>query len=293
MRKVQIACLMTCHNRKNATVACLESLMNQESIDNIEIEIFLVDDGCTDGTAEAVTDSFPNINILRGNGQLYWCGGMRLAFAEALKGDFDFYLWLNDDTIIFPQALRVLYDTSMALDSQDKPVIVVGSLQDSQTGEHTYGGVVRHSRWPPFRFDPVKPASRPIPCDTFNGNLVLIHREIAHSVGNLSSDFTHGIGDYDYGLRAKRKSFSCWIAPGLLGKCSRNPIRGTARDAGLPLEERLKKMTVPVGFAPLKERMLYYRRHAGFLWPIECLLILGRICFPRLWLLMRGQKPKD
>lgn len=289
MRKIQIACLMTCHNRKDATIACLESLMNQESIDNIEIEIFLVDDGCTDGTVEVVTDRFENINILRGNGQLYWCGGMRLAFGKALTKDFDFYLWLNNDIILLTHAINVLYETS----TLKGPAIIIGSLQESQTGRHSYGGVNRHSKWPPFRFDSVLPTDKPVPCDSCNGNLVLIPKAIAHSVGNLSAGFTHGIGDYDYGLRAQKQGFSCWIAPGYLGYCSRNSIRGTARDASLPFEERLKKMTTPVDFAPLKERMLYYRRHAGFLWPIECLLVLGRICFPRLWLLTHGQKPKD
>ena len=40
----------------------------------------------------------PDVRLLRGNGQLYWNGGMRRAFGEAMAADYDYYLWMNDDT---------------------------------------------------------------------------------------------------------------------------------------------------------------------------------------------------
>jgi hypothetical protein len=36
--------------------------------------------------------------VLGGDGSLFWNGGMRLAYADAMRSDFDYYLWLNGDT---------------------------------------------------------------------------------------------------------------------------------------------------------------------------------------------------
>ena len=74
MRK--IAVLLTVFNRKNKTLLCLDSLMNTYMKANvpIEIKVFITDDGCTDGTSEAILRrnyDLP-IKILMGDGSLYW-----------------------------------------------------------------------------------------------------------------------------------------------------------------------------------------------------------------------------
>ena len=48
------------------------------------------------------------MRLLRGDGSLFWAGGMRLALGEALKGDYDYYVWLNDDTMLDPNAFKTL-----------------------------------------------------------------------------------------------------------------------------------------------------------------------------------------
>ena len=49
-----IAVLITCHNRKLKTLKCLTALHNATLPKNHMMDIFLVDDGCSDGTALAV-----------------------------------------------------------------------------------------------------------------------------------------------------------------------------------------------------------------------------------------------
>ncbi|MEM3433164.1 MAG: glycosyltransferase family 2 protein [Candidatus Methanomethyliaceae archaeon] len=259
-----LAALLTVHNRRATTLACLDALLGQLLPAGIRLSVFLVDDGSTDGTAEAVRERFPEVRLLQGSGSLFWNGGMRLAFSKALKEGFDYYLWLNDDTHLYPGALHVLLETSLKLGPE---AIVVGSVQDPHTGAHTYGGVVRSNRYRPLRFSLVAPGEAPRLVDTMNGNCVLIPRQVAEKVGNLDPNFTHSMGDFDYGLRARRLGFGVWVAPGYVGTCARNSMKGTWCDSALPLRERWRKVREVKGLPP-EEWRVFAQRYAGSLWPV-------------------------
>ncbi len=140
MRIQRIAVLVTSHNRKERTLASLQSLFAQHGIAEIELTVFLVDDGSTDGTGDAVAARFPQVRLLRGDGNLYWGGGTRKAFGAAMEEGFDAYLWLNDDVRLFEDAISRIVASAEAAASQGKTAIVVGSMRDPNTGARTYGG---------------------------------------------------------------------------------------------------------------------------------------------------------
>ena len=150
MTQHRIAVLITSHNRKANTIGCLQKLMAQTVDSGIEFKVYLVDDGSTDGTAEAVNARFPSVRILKGDGNLFWCGGMRMAFAEALKSGYDYYLWLNDDTILFPDALTELLNTSLSIKKKTgSDIITVGSVCSSEQSQLTWGSTTESTRWWP------------------------------------------------------------------------------------------------------------------------------------------------
>jgi GT2 family glycosyltransferase len=74
-----IAVLLTCHNRRDKTITCLDSLYNCLLPSDFQLDVFLVDDGSSDGTSKAVSEKFPSVNVIQGNGNLFWNQGMRLA----------------------------------------------------------------------------------------------------------------------------------------------------------------------------------------------------------------------
>lgn len=264
----RIAALIACHNRKAKTLACLAALFQNSLPEEYSLEVFLVDDGSTDGTEQAVRRHYPQVNVIRGDGSLYWNGGMRMAFAAAMDKDFYYYLWLNDDTLLYPTALNSLIVTSCELQAKHgKSVIVVGSTQEANDGRLTYGGVIRPNRWKTLFFKLVTPKDVPIECETMNGNCVLIPRAIAKVVGNLEKEFAHAMGDLDYGLRARYAGFSVWVMAGFAGTCFRNAVSGSFNDASLPVAVRLRKMMQPKGLPPSSWR-IFTQRHAGVLWPI-------------------------
>jgi GT2 family glycosyltransferase len=291
MDRINIAVLMTCHNRKESTLACLGKLGAQQNIDNIALKTYLVDDGCTDGTGAAVRKHFPDTTVLQGTGELYWGGGMRLAFGEALRKDYDFYLWINDDSVLYPHSVRTMCDTSSYLKNKiGKDNIVVGAMCDATTRILTYGGAKKRSNLTPLSYTAVEPSDKPEPCDVINGNCVLVPRNIAEIIGNVSEDFTHEGGDYDYSLRAKAHGFLSWVAPGYMGTCSRNTLKGSPMDKTLSLKARVNRLAKPTAIIPAKEWMLFIKRHGGVFWPIYWLRTLVRRMCPWLWVLLRAKK---
>jgi GT2 family glycosyltransferase len=262
IKNIRLSVLMTCHNRRETTLACLEALYLQ----NLNFDVYLVDDGSYDGTSDAVSSKYPKVKIIKGSGNLFWVGGMRLAFSEALKVDYDYYLWLNDDILLEGNALYQLLKTHSQLKQKNlQNSIVVGSTKDPVTHQTTYGGQIELKRWYSRKFVLLDSTSKLQECETMNGNCVLIPHSVAVKVTNLDTAFVHTMGDLDYGLRARKLGCSIWVAPGFVATCSRNSIQGSWADKQLPLLKRLKKVTQAKAF-PLQAWTVFIRRHAGFFW---------------------------
>ncbi len=269
--KLRIAVLMTCFNRKGKTLEALDSLFGQMHIENLDMTVYLVDDGSRDGTSQAVAVRFPQISILEGDGSLFWNGGMRKAFAHALAKGFDGYIWFNDDTVLDEDALHRLTACAIRAPESLRPAIVVGSVRDPNSGERSYGGVTKRASRFRLDFVPELPDDRePIRCDTMNGNFTLIPAFVAGRLGNLDEAFRHQLGDFDYGLRATKAGIPVILAPGYYGCCSDNPRSGTWRDPSQSLSKRWRHLLSPKG-APFREWLLYTRRHFGWRWPLYAL----------------------
>jgi GT2 family glycosyltransferase len=278
-----VTALLTAHNRREYTLQSLRGLFSQEGYgDAFNISAVLVDDGSTDGTSDAVSEMFPQVLISKGNGSLFWGGGMRQAFHSSSSFNTDFYLLLNDDTFLYPDAVRTALDTYLSKSTDNHPEhIVVGSTCDPQCKSLTYGGCIRVSNWHPFRYLHLTPQSNPQPCDTFNGNFVLIHSSVVNKIGFLDHRYTHQFGDTDYGLTAAKAGVNLWVTPGFIGECKENDPSTFAWDnAALPFLDRIK-MFLNVKGMPLKESLIFSRKHGGYFWPLFFLLpIIRGIFFP-------------
>jgi GT2 family glycosyltransferase len=272
---LRIAVLMTCYNRRVRTLECLGAL-NGQSVHNALVDVFLTDDGCSDGTADAVRAAFPDMHVLSGDGSLYWAGGMRLAWSAAMNViDYDYYLWLNDDTVLYPKALHILTKTAEAV-SPARDAIIIGSTMDPDGGRHSYGGYRFTGDW-----TLVLPKTRPQVCDAANGNIALVPRLVARHLGNLDKVFTHGMADFDYTLRASRAGFPVYVAPGYIGTCRGNLVEPW-RDPSVPLFQRWSCLHSPKGLPP-REYAIFLRRHCGRSWPLMILALYACVMMPGLW----------
>ena len=272
---LKVAILLTVFNRREKTLKCLDicyrqiDAMKSEGI--YDFHIYMVDDGSSDGTSDAVREIFPQTSIIRGKGGLYWNQGMRLAWDTAVLQSPDFYIWINDDTFLEQNALGTLMETSNFLKHK---AIVVGTAEDSE-GRLSYGGRTRYGKL--VTPDP----TIPVPCWTFNGNLVLIPAYVYRILGNLDEHYQHSFGDFNYGARAAAANIVRVVAPGVLCKCSRDTGVPKWRDRNYPLRNRIASLHSPKGRPP-KEQFRYDVRSRGFLFAlIHGLSVAIKVFFPK------------
>lgn len=268
-----IATLLTVHNRKDKTIECLSHLFRQEISDGYSLDVYLTDDECTDGTVEAVKLQFPQVNIITGDGNLYWNRGMFKAWDTASKKkDYDYYLWLNDDTNLYPSALECLICYSIKYKNL---AIIVGVTQNTSHTRLTYGGRIRNSIPPPM--------GEPVEVDFFNGNIVLIPKYVFDRVGNLDCYFTHSKGDFDYGLRARKEGIHIIQVGDVLGECDRHSTVDKWCNPDVPFKERWKAMWRPNGMPPHETFHLEARHQGKVVACIHFFTIIFRCLMPKLW----------
>ncbi|WP_290761284.1 glycosyltransferase family 2 protein [Fibrobacter sp. UBA4297] len=268
-----IAALLTVFNRKETTLRCLDNLFKQFIPQDYSLEVYLTNDGCTDGTPEAVRVQFPLVNIIDGDGSLFWNRGMWTAWDVAAKTkEYDFYLWLNDDTFLYDGAVEKLLTTSQKFKDQ---AIVVGACHDTTThSKITYGGRNRNGI--------VLPDGNDAEIKHFNGNIVLVPRYVYEKLGNLDYYYSHSKGDFDYGIRAQKigiKMIQCGI---VLGACDVHPRIDKWCDPEIPLKKRWKYMNKPNGMPP-KETFHLEKQTNIVLAAVHFVTVYIRCLFPILW----------
>lgn len=254
MTNKTIAVLLTCHNRCKKTLSCLESFNNVVLPEEYSCVVYLVDDGSTDGTSAAVKLNFPQVNIIQGSGELFWSKGMHLAWETAAKQQAaDFYLWLNDDTLLSKHAIVELLGCYFSTYEKDKHSnIIVGACSMSPNDStFSYGGKSEKG--------PVIPNGKIQDCKFINGNVVLIPKDIFQMIGNISLDYTHLFGDYDYGLRAQRAGFKCYTTREYIAACPTNMISAWC-DPKKKLKIRWQLFHSPKGLN-ISEYIMYLKRN--------------------------------
>lgn len=228
---MKFAVLIASHNRRESTLGCLSRLLPQLGEEGV---VYIVDDGSTDGTGSDVRASYPTVRVIDGDGSLYWAKGMHKAWEAAVAewNDWDGYLWLNDDTELYPDAIAKM------LSANDGDKIVVGELENGK-GEVVYG--LRKG-------------------GLFTGNCVLVPRKVYELLGMICSEYSHAWADSDYAMMAKRAGIEV-VSAGVVGKSEGHANRPSLK--GLTLRERIGMLRNPKGWN-LHDLWLYRRRNWGY-----------------------------
>jgi hypothetical protein len=207
-----IAAVVPIHNGREETLAFLDSL-GRATYPNLEI--IVADDGSTDGSVEAITKHFPDVSVVRGDGNLWWAGGVNLGVAEALKRSVEFILVINNDTVVEPGFLEPLVETALA----NPRSIVTSKIYDfdDRTFISSFGGKINWllgeirdvtSRRDRCDFNQLRE------CDWVNGSSTLIPAAAFMELGFFDQQVCPQYhGDAEFCLHARRRGYRLLAEP--------------------------------------------------------------------------------
>ncbi len=214
MSELKVEIVTPVHNRRETTVQCLKSLARIDKT-GLEIHVIVVDDGSTDGTSGAIQKEFPEVQIVKGDGTLFYCGGTNRGISVALERNPDYILAINDDAVFHEQFLQRLVKTA-----EDKSRSVVGALLLLWNVPHKVFQV--DFKWKTSSggwFQPENMTAFDFPETAFEvegmaGNCILFPVEAIRECGLLDEEkFPHNWGDIQYVVRMKKAGWRLLIEP--------------------------------------------------------------------------------
>lgn len=268
--KQKIAIIITINNRYKETKKCLINLNKQIQIyDRFEVDVYLSDSSETNLKFSMNNINF-NLKYQKIGYDIYWNLGMNESWKTAsMAYKYDFYLWLNNDTYLFNNGLKIFFDDYRKIDSKS---ILVGITEHND--EITYGG--REKLDGPI----TKPNGYPQQIKIMNGNCVLIPNSSFKKLGFLDKKFTHSLGDIDYGLRSIKNNIPLYCTSSIVANCKTNNFKWY--DSEL-LNKRYKNLISPKG-VPLFEYFYFNNKHFGILRGLKFILAtLTALFFPRVY----------
>jgi len=197
------------YNRKEITRNCLLSLSKQT---NTDFRVVVVDDASTDGTNEMISNEFPNVILLHGDGNLWWTGAINKGIDFALNNcqDEDFILVLNDDLIVPKNYISNYHELALKF-----PETVIGSvILDITDRETILNGGIKINWWHAKRNNlnyKEKLSSFPegyyTEVSTLTGRGVLFPIEVFRKVGLYNKQHFRHYGDTELPKRAEKNGY--------------------------------------------------------------------------------------
>ncbi|OZF51291.1 glycosyltransferase family 2 protein [Rhodococcus sp. 14-1411-2a] len=259
-KTISLIFIVACHNRRAQTTACLESIEREASRAGVRWRLVAFDDGSSDGTFEALTNFGDSVTVLYGDGSNFWARSMATAERHALRdvsdSPDDVLVWINDDCELLDGCL----DQIVTLLRERNDGILVGAMVSSDRRTTSYSGLVSKGLHP-LKFALVSPNGNLQEVDTFNGNLVFVHKRTALRLGGIDGGFSHALADFDYGLRAKEHGIPIMLLPQFMGICDRDHIYTSSTDS--VWAEWRKHIAVKGGGEPKSLRRALSRHSPG------------------------------
>ena len=230
--------LIPVHNRKEVTLTCLETLQHHGDLDRYHAVV--IDDGSTDGTAEAIQTQFPQVTILKGDGNLWWTGAIRIGMEYAYEQGADYFIWLNDDTLPLAGTLPQLVNHCT---QAPRRLATAQCYADDALIQPTYGG--RRVQGKSIQFLAAN-LTDVLDCDVCSGNLVCLPRSVVDVVGYPpGQQVPQTWGDVVYIWWAKQAKFQVQVLGFAVALCPINLLEEGWISSPIPMPQRWKQLRSP------------------------------------------------
>ena len=130
---MQVSIIIVNYNTKELLNNCLKSIYKYTK--DIDFEIIVSDNGSTDNSISMLKTEFPQV-IIVDNGKNLGFGAANNKGLEIAKGKYIFYL--NSDTLIFNNAVKIFYDYFEANDNGKLGALGANLLNANNQVIHSY-----------------------------------------------------------------------------------------------------------------------------------------------------------
>jgi GT2 family glycosyltransferase len=206
------AVVIPVHNGLQFTRRCLAALRDRS---DDSFDIVLVDDGSTDGTAAVIQELHPEVDVVRGNGDLWWSGGVNVGCRHAIERGADVLVLYNNDNVdcspnVISRVARLCRTTGDCVSAVAVVEAPDGSRETLQAGGdldwHDRGGRLRENG------RPFEPMDRVDECEWLPGMcLALTAQTYLDLEGVDERRFPQYRGDIDLTLRARALGRRCLV----------------------------------------------------------------------------------
>lgn len=202
---MQVVAVVVSWNGREDTLAALESLRG--------IETVVVDNGSVDGSADAIAERYPDVELIRAGVNLGFAGGNNAGIRRALDRGADWVLLVNNDATVEPGIVEALAEA--AASRPDAGVLACKVLfADSDrlwyagAGFNPYLGRSRHERFG-------KPDEPGVLRDTVRatGAGMAVSRAAIDAAGLLDEEFFLYAEDLEWCLRIQAAGFAVLYVP--------------------------------------------------------------------------------
>ena len=214
---MDISIIVVTHNTKDLTLDCLASIF--QMIKELPFEVWVVDNNSTDGTADAIREGYPAINLIENSENVGFAAANNQAFRR-MNGRYA--LLLNTDTVLRDGAVKELYDFMEAnlhagmacgqLLNED------GSKQNSVANfptlltllcNETLLRVLMPERFPSKRREYLAP----LEVDSCIGACLMVRKEAMDHIGLLDERYFFFMEETDWAYRMKLGGWGIYFVP--------------------------------------------------------------------------------
>ncbi len=222
MTPPMVGIVVPVRNRRNKTLRFLKSISEQTWPRVLPI---VVDSNSNDGTLDAISKAFPNVQTVAATDADFWTGATNRGVEAALAAGCEYVLTINDDGVVREDLVEELVELARTfdlpilacrIDYLNRPGLIwsIGARHNWATMELfalNYHNV-REEDLPEIIRDALV-----IPVESAPGNGVLIHRSVFEKVGLYDEKNTpHYHADTEFLLRCRMHGFTPRVSPKII-----------------------------------------------------------------------------
>ncbi len=253
-------------NTKDLLLECLASIY--QTVNEIAFEIWVVDNGSSDGSVAAVKEKYPHIQIIENRTNLGFAAANNLALKRM---DGHYALLLNTDTVLTEGAVSELHNFM-----QGNPAAAIacgqllnpdGSKQNSIANFPSLLSLVSNETLLrlllPRRFPSKRREYRtPIEIDSCIGACMLIRKKAIDKAGFLDDRYFFFLEETDWAYRMKKAGWKIFFVP------AARIFHAQGKSVGIRADARIMFY---------RSRYLFFRKWNLGPYPLVCFVIFSRL----------------